>query len=67
MMTDNVAETKRIANYYYYVRILIKTYMITLHYELSLNRTLDYQASILETRMAIYHDYDRPTSLPSLL
>ena len=66
MMTDNVAETKRIANYYC-VQILIKTYMITLHYELSLNRILDYQASILETRMAIYHDYGRPTSLPSLL
>ena len=27
--------------------------MITLHYELSLKRILDYQASILETRMAI--------------
>ena len=52
MMTDNVAETKRIANYYC-VRILIKTYKITLHYELSLNRILDYQASILEIRMAI--------------
>ena len=42
------------AHYYYYV-ILLKTHMITLHYELSLKRILDYQlqANILETRMAI--------------